>query len=141
MNFCWEDYHDLACELANEHCPAKKRTSINRSYYSAYCVARDFLIDNQTYLNKKNKEIINSKSSKAHNEVNRVFHELYQVHKKGNKKIGYEIYLRLNRLRNKRNIVDYELDESDLNMPNLKSEAEKCILDSKYVLNNLDKFL
>ncbi|MDR2624039.1 MAG: hypothetical protein LBC39_05655 [Methanobrevibacter sp.] len=47
MNFCWRGYHDLACELADNDSSAKKRTSINRSYYSAYCVARDFLIENK----------------------------------------------------------------------------------------------
>ncbi|KZX16156.1 hypothetical protein MBCUT_10220 [Methanobrevibacter cuticularis] len=114
MNFDWVDYYTLACELALDDSPAKKRTSINRSYYSAYCIARDFLIEKKAYLDKENKTKINSKKSEAHYEVRRVYKELYSKHKRGNKKIGRNIFKKLNRLRDKRNDADYELKFSNL---------------------------
>jgi len=136
MEFDWEDYHSLACELVLDDSPAKKRTSINRSYYSAYCIARDFLISNKAYLNNENKQTINSPESKAHSEVRKTFRDLHNVHGRGDKKIGRKIFKTLNRLRDKRNLADYQKEFS-----NLENEANKCIIDSRNVIDNLDNFL
>ncbi|WP_409200928.1 hypothetical protein [Methanobrevibacter sp. DSM 116169] len=136
MAFDWKDYHILADELESSNCDAKKRTSINRSYYSAYCVARDLLIDNGAYVDANNKEIINSATSKAHSEVKNTYKDLSFHCKRGDKNLGLQIFKRLNRLRDKRNMVDYQKSFS-----NLQFEANKCLIDSKFVLDNVENFL
>jgi hypothetical protein len=136
MSFNWKEFHSLAMELESSDWSAKKRTSINRSYYSAYCIARDFLIENQAYIDRYNKEIINSSKSKAHEEVKKTYGELYFYHRRGDKNTGKEISKSLDRLRKKRNVADYEK-----NFPNLEFEAKRCLIYSKYILDNVDKFL
>lgn len=47
MNFDWEEYFNLAKELAGTTEEAKLRSAVSRAYYSAFCLARNYLRDIQ----------------------------------------------------------------------------------------------
>ena len=87
-------------------------------------------------MDKNNKEIINSEKPAVHYEVRKTFKELYNTHRRGNPNIGIKISKKLDRMRLKRNKVDYEKSFS-----NLDSEANTCIKHSEFVIENLNNFL
>ena len=47
MKFDWEEYFNLAKELAGTTEEAKLRSAVSRAYYSAFCLARNYLRDIQ----------------------------------------------------------------------------------------------
>ena len=49
MKFDWEEYFNLAQELAGTNEEAKLRSAVSRAYYSAFCLARNYLRDIQQY--------------------------------------------------------------------------------------------
>ena len=131
-SFEWKDFNEIADLLINLKSDAAYRTAINRYYFSAFCHARDYLILNKIFRNKKSKIIMNSDSSEIHKETREIFKEAPFNH---NKYIGDKIYRVLNDLRQKRNDVDYNKNSSvNLNLCNY------CKAKSKIVFDNLEKF-
>ena len=47
--FSWSKYLELATILADDSGEACHRSAISRAYYSAYCSARDWLIENMNF--------------------------------------------------------------------------------------------
>ncbi|MEG4171823.1 MULTISPECIES: hypothetical protein [unclassified Microcoleus] len=47
MKFDWEEYFNLAKELAETTEEAKLRSAVSRAYYSVFCLARNYLRDIQ----------------------------------------------------------------------------------------------
>lgn len=47
MTFQWQEYLDLAIELAGAGDEARARTAVSRAYYSAFCSARNWLSENE----------------------------------------------------------------------------------------------
>lgn len=125
MIFDWTDFFKLGKDLYQDSTKSKiknavLRTVISRCYYSAFCNAREFLIE---------KEDINfEKDKNVHWEVINKF----KYHKDRNrKKIGFN----LDRLIKSRQSADYD----NIFYANLKQETEYCIYKTEEVLNNLSK--
>ena len=131
-SFEWKDFNDIADILINLGTDAAFRTAINRYYFSSFCFARDYIIENKIFRSKKSKNIINSNSSEIHKETREIFKEAPFNH---NKFIGEKIYRVLNDLREKRNNVDYDKNASvNLNLCNY------CKARSEIVFDNIEKF-
>lgn len=131
-SFNWKDFNDIADILISLNTDAAYRTAINRYYYSTFCHARDYLVINGIYRNKKSKIIMNSETSEVHKETREIFKESPFNH---NKYIGDKIYRVLNDLREKRNNVDYDKNASvNLNLCNY------CKARSETVFENIEKF-
>lgn len=131
-SFEWKDFNDIADILINLGTDAAYRTAINRYYFSSFCFARDYIIENKIFRSKKSKNIMNSNSAEIHNETREIFKETPFNH---NKYIGDKIYRVLNDLREKRNDVDYNKNASvNLNLCNY------CKARSKIVFENMGKF-
>jgi uncharacterized protein (UPF0332 family) len=97
MSFDWSEYLTLAQELAGElvlsNEEAKSRSAISRAYFSAYCIARNFLRDKEGYRIPED--------SDAHSLVRDLFVKSYVGHRR---RIGQN----LERLRLDRNKADYD---------------------------------
>ena len=48
MSFDWSTYLEVAQELASGGTEAKRRSSISRAYYSAFCTAREWLAEHDS---------------------------------------------------------------------------------------------
>lgn len=72
-NFEWNDFYFLAKSLMKENDIASQRTSISRFYYGCFCSSRDYVIEKELFLSKKNKKIMNSKRGSVHEETRKVF--------------------------------------------------------------------
>jgi len=98
MSFNWGDYLALADTLARQSGSpgpeeAALRSAISRSYYAAFCSARNAA--------ETRKEITPSKTGKDHELVIRHFEKSHDLHRR---KIG----MNLRRLRDNRNHADYD---------------------------------
>jgi|SRR6476661_3847651 len=99
MKFDWKEYFKLAKELAETSEEAKLRSAVSRAYYSAFCLARNYLRDiKHDPTLSRNKTDIN-----VHKHVADEF-----IHHKPKSQIMIEIGNDLNRLRPRRNKADYE---------------------------------
>ena len=100
MKFDWSEYFNLAKELAETSEEAKLRSAVSRAYYSAFCLARNYLrdIEQDPTLSRNKTYDIN-----VHQYVADVF-----IHHKAKSKTMIEIGNDLNRLRPRRNKADYE---------------------------------
>ena len=131
-SFEWNDFNDLADILINLNNDASFRTAINRYYFSSFCYARDYLIINNIFRDKKSKNIMNSDYSLIHKETREIFFDAPFGHRKD---IGIKIYNALKDLRKNRNAVDYDKNAYvDLNLCNY------CKARSKIVFENLENF-
>jgi len=97
MSFDWFEYFTLAQELAGKSVQsnedAKFRSAISRAYFSAYCIARNFLRD------KEGHRIPGD--SDAHGLVRDLFVKSHEGHRR-------QIGQNLERLRVSRNEADYD---------------------------------
>lgn len=103
--FSWYEFNKLANSYMEQNDAAKQRTGVSRYYYGTFCTLRDFLNDNEIYLNQRSKEIMNSKNVDVHGETSKIFrkHDKFQ---KNN--IGKTISKELDKLRKMRNHADYD---------------------------------
>ncbi|WP_445174870.1 HEPN domain-containing protein [Microcoleus sp.] len=120
MRFDWSEYLNLAQELAatNSDCSgnreAKLRSAISRAYYSAFCLARNYLrdIEKDRTLLDKNRNI------NKHQYVAEAFID----HRSKNRNM-VKIGENLSRLRGIRNNADYE--DTMFNLPTQATTALK----------------
>lgn len=103
MNFDWNEYLLLAQDLCNKKPPsaaysneAKYRCAISRAYYSAFCVAKNYLLNSGQDFQEC------SETSKIHHEVKMAFKSIR------NNQICVQIGENLERLRKNRNKADYD---------------------------------
>jgi uncharacterized protein (UPF0332 family) len=115
MKFDWSEYFNLAKELAETSKEAELRSAVSRAYYSAFCLARNYLRDIQQgpkLWRQKTYEI------NAHQYVAEKF-----IYNQSKSQIMIEIGKDLTRLRKMRNKADYEDT-----MFNLKREARTALM-------------
>ncbi|MFZ5944991.1 MAG: DNA-binding protein [Bacillota bacterium] len=99
---------------------AKQRTAISRAYYGAFCVARDFIVENNLTTIPNNAE--------AHLKVKEFYKDSEDVNYK---KVGAN----LDRLRINRNDADYKNTYTNIN----KLECLKNILYANEIMEVLSK--
>lgn len=130
--FEWCEFNNLADSYINQSNEAKQRTGVSRYYYGTFCTTRDFLNENDIFLNEKSKKTMHSKKSDIHGETSKIFRK-HERFKKNN--IGKTISKELDKLRKMRNEADYDKITSDsLNKMMLKSKIK-----SERVLQLLDE--
>ena len=130
--FEWCEFNNLADSYINQSNEAKQRTGVSRYYYGTFCTTRDFLNENDIFLNEKSKKTMHSKKSDIHGETSKIFRK-HERFKKNN--IGQTISKELDKLRKMRNEADYDKITSDsLNKMMLKSKIK-----SERVLQLLDE--
>ena len=56
--FEWCEFNNLADSYINQSNEAKQRTGVSRYYYGTFCTTRDFLNENDIFLNEKSKQCI-----------------------------------------------------------------------------------
>ena len=127
--FNWYWLHELGSVLLDSDDEAYLRTAINRFYFSAFCEARDYLIRNKIYHNKKLKDMLRSNSGNTHLATRTIY---YNANEFDNKKIGYKISTTLKDLRDIRNTADYETKSK--NFKNFAIDSKK---DSLFIFNTL----
>lgn len=131
-NFDWYEYYKLADSYSIEYDPAKLRTGIGRFYYSSFLESRDFILENNIFLNDFNKNIMQSTSGRVHRETRNTFKNHPLLNASNN---GVKIAQKLNVLRKYRNMVDYDSN----NPKNLKNAYDRCKLKSKRIFKLLDE--
>ena len=126
MKFDWSEYFYLAKELAETSEEAELRSAVSRAYYSAFCLARNYLRDIQLdpRLSWHKTYDIN-----AHQYVAEEF-----IYHQSKSQIMIEIAKDLTRLRIMRNKADYEDT-----MFNLKKEARTALMLAKNIISALSK--
>lgn len=130
--FEWCEFNNLADSYINQSNEAKQRTGVSRYYYGTFCTTRDFLNENDIFLNEKSKKTMHSKKSDVHGETSKIFRK-HERFRKNN--IGKTISKELDKLRKMRNDADYNKITSDsLNKMMLKSKIK-----SERVLQLLDE--
>ena len=130
--FEWCEFNNLADSYINQSNEAKQRTGVSRYYYGTFCTTRDFLNENDIFLNEKSKKTMHSKRSDVHGKTSKIFRK-HERFKKNN--IGKTISKELDKLRKMRNEADYDKITSDsLNKMMLKSKIK-----SERVLQLLDE--
>lgn len=123
MKFDWSEYFNLAKDLAETSEEAELRSAVSRAYYSAFCLARNYLRDIQQYprLWRNITYDIN-----AHKYVAEKF-----IYNQSKSQIMIEIGKDLNRLRKMRNKADYE------DTRNLKREARTALMLAQNIISAL----
>jgi uncharacterized protein (UPF0332 family) len=124
MKFDWSEYFYLAKELAETSKEAELRSAVSRAYYSAFCLARNYLRDIQQYprlWGNKTYDI------NAHQYVAENF-----IYNQSKSQIMIEIGKDLSRLRKMRNKADYEDT-----MFNLKREARTALMLAQNIISAL----
>ena len=131
--FKWLEFNNLADSYINQNNDAKQRTGVSRYYYGTFCTIRDFLCENEIFLNTQSKEIMNSKKVDVHGETSKIFrkHEKFQ---KNN--IGKFISKELDKLRKMRNEADYDKSTSK----SLDEMIKKSKIRSERILQLLGQF-
>ena len=126
MKFEWSEYFNLAKELAETSKEAELRSAVSRAYYSAFCLARNYLRDIQQYprLWRNKTYDIN-----AHQYVAEKF-----IYNQSKSQTMIEIGKDLSRLRKMRNKADYENT-----MFNLKREARTALMLAQNIISALSK--
>lgn len=131
-NFDWHEYFDLADSYKNEEDIAKLRTGIGRYYYSSFLESRDYIIENNMFLNPYNEKIMTSTSGRVHQETRFTFRNHPQFK---NNNHGIKIAQSLNVLRKYRNIVDYD----SRNPKNLKHSYERYRMKANKIFELLNE--
>ncbi len=124
MKFDWSEYFYLAKELAETSEEAELRSAVSRAYYSAFCLARNYLRDIQLdpRLSWHKTYDIN-----AHQYVAEKF-----IYNQSKSQTMIEIGQNLNRLRKMRNKADYE----DI-IFYLKKEARTALMLAQNIISAL----
>ncbi|MEG4577044.1 HEPN domain-containing protein [Microcoleus sp. N3A4] len=124
MKFDWEEYFNLAKELAGTTEEAKLRSAVSRAYYSVFCLARNYLRDIQQdpRLSRNKTYDIND-----HQYVAEEF-----IHNQSKSQPMIEIGKDLTRLRKMRNKADYEDT-----MFNLQREARTGLMLAENIISAL----
>ena len=128
--FDWKKYYRHANSYKGKNDPEMLRTAIGRYYYSSFLQCRDYLLENDIYLDKKSEKVMHSKSGRIHRETRMTFNKHPQLGKNGEK-----IAKRLNILRKYRNMVDYDSSKPD----DVKRAYNRCRLKAKRVFELLDE--
>ncbi len=126
MKFDWSEYFYLAKELAETSEEAELRSAVSRAYYSAFCLARNYLRDIQldSRLSWHKTYDIN-----AHQYVAEKF-----IYNQSKSQTMIEIGQNLNRLRKMRNKADYEDT-----IFYLKKEARTALMLAQNIMSALSK--
>jgi uncharacterized protein (UPF0332 family) len=126
MKFDWSEYFYLAKELAETSKEAELRSAVSRAYYSAFCLARNYLRDIQLdpRLSWHKTYDIN-----AHQYVAEKF-----IYNQSKSQTMIEIGQNLNRLRKMRNKADYEDT-----IFYLKKEARTALMLAQNIISALSK--
>jgi len=126
MKFDWSEYFYLAKELAETSKEAELRSAVSRAYYSAFCLARNYLRDIQLdpRLSWHKTYDIN-----AHQYVAEKF-----IYNQSKSQTMIEIGQNLNRLRKMRNKADYEDT-----IFYLKKEARTALMLAQNIISGLSK--
>lgn len=114
MSFNWREYIKLAEDLIKNQTEASLRSSISRSYYGAFCIAR------------------NKKGYKEYKEKN-IHWEVINGYKNSNKENEQKIGILLDALRKDRNKADYN-EHENINVKIAQRSLEK----SKKILEKFD---
>ena len=124
MKFDWSEYFNLAKELAQTSKEAELRSAVSRAYYSAFCLARNYLRDIQQdpKLWRQKTYDIN-----AHQYVAEKF-----IYNQSKSQTMIEIGKDLSRLRKMRNKADYEDT-----IFNLKKEAKTALMLAQNIISAL----
>lgn len=130
--FDWREFNNLADSYIEQTNEAKQRTGVSRYYYGTFCTTRDFLNENNIYLNEKSKKTMQSKKSDVHGETSKIFRK-HEKFKKNN--IGKTISKELDKLRKMRNEADYDKITSD----SLDDLMLKSKIKSERILELLDE--
>ena len=131
-NFDWYGYYELANSYLNEKDIAKLRTGMGRFYYSSFLESRDFILENNMFLNQINEKIMKSTSGRVHQETRLTFKNNEKLNKKN---IGTKISQNLNVLRKYRNMVDY----NSKNHKNITHIYKRCQMKSKEIFDLLNR--
>ena len=131
-NFDWHEYYKLANSFSNEEDIAKLRTGMGRYYYSSFLESRDFILENNIFLNPFNEKIMKSTSGRVHHETRFTFKNHPELNRNNS---GAKIAQSLNVLRKYRNMVDYD----SKNPENIQHAYNRCQMKSKKVFNLLDE--
>ena len=130
--FDWYAYYKLANSYSNEEDIAKLRTGRGRYYYSTFLESRDFILENNVFLDPFNEKIMKSTSGRVHQETRLTF----KNHPKLNKNNACaKIAQSLNVLRKYRNMADYD----SRNPKNIKHAYNRCKMKSKKIFDLLDE--
>lgn len=128
MTFDWTDYLNLAKTLetdAKNHNPlgeAQMRSAISRAYYSAFNIAKDYLISIGKRFNG---------GAEVHRDIQIIFEDLSQQESDKNKKRNLaEISNELGILRSSRNKADY-----DKNVSGIDKKGEAAVIRAEKVYN------
>jgi len=124
MKFDWSEYFNLAKELAETSEEAELRSAVSRAYYSAFCLARNYLRDIQQdpKLWRQKTYDIN-----AHQYVAEKF-----IYNQSKSHTMIEIGKDLSRLRKMRDKAEY-----DDTMFNLKREARTAFMLAQNIISAL----
>ena len=132
-DFDWHDYFELANSYSDEENIAKLRTGMGRYYYSAFLESRDFILENNMFLNPFNEKIMKSTSGRVHQETRLTFKNHEKLNENNE---GVKIAQSLNVLRKYRNMVDYD----SKNPKNMKHIYKRCQMKSRKIFDFLEKF-
>jgi hypothetical protein len=116
----------------NEEDIAKLRTGMGRYYYSSFLESRDFILENNIFLNPFNEKIMKSTSGRVHQETRFTFKNHPDLNRNNS---GAKIAQSLNVLRKYRNMVDYD----SKNPENIKHAYARCQMKSEKIFNLLDE--
>ena len=131
-NFDWHEYYELANSYIEEEDNAKLRTGIGRYYYSSFLESRDFILENNIFLNPFNEKIMKSTSGRVHQETRSIFKKHPNLNRNN---AGAKIAQNLNVLRKYRNMVDYD----SKNPKNIKHAFNRCHMKSKEIFDLLNE--
>lgn len=130
--FDWHEYYELADSYSGEEDIAKLRTGIGRFYYSSFLKSRDFILENNMFLNHFNEKIMKSTSGRVHQETRITFKNNAKLNKNN---AGTKIAQNLNVLRKYRNMADY----NSKNPKNIKHTYNRCQMKSKEIFDLLNE--
>ena len=127
MKFDWSEYFYLAKELAETSEEAELRSAVSRAYYSAFCLARNYLRDTE-----QDPQLSPNKTydGNVHQYVAEQF-----IHHQSKSQTMIEIGKDLIRLRKMRNKADYE----DTIFNNWLKEASYALMLAEKIISALSK--
>lgn len=105
---------------------------MGRFYYSSFLESRDFILENNLFLNPFNEKIMKSTSGRVHHETRLTFKNHTQLNKNN---AGAKIAQSLNVLRKYRNMVDYD----SKNPKNMTHIYDRCKIKSKKIFDLLNE--
>lgn len=132
LDFDWHKFYELGCNLLDENTDESLRTAINRFYYAAFCYARDYLVDNNIFINDELDQQLKSGTGKSHKATRDIFK--YGLSDYDSPK-GRTIHDKLYELRNYRNRVDYNKES----ISSLSLMTNRSKIDSKKIFDLIDE--